>query len=172
MAVAATATARTRTSSDTGTARWHAARAELGTKFNFQSRVESRMCWAGQDRAGQGRAHWHAGRKRHHRARHRHHCQWVSQAGWQFAIKLADWRFKVRAVQPSQGLSELPRCLLLIAIYQAHSMLYMLREKERDGERGKGCGGCFKSHVTVWTPVFRCSNAPQGVRLSCVIILI
>lgn len=123
-------------------------------------------------RTGQSRAHWHAGRKRHHRARHRHHCQWVSQAGWQFAIKLADWRFKVRAVQPSQGLSESPRCLLLIAIYQAHSMLYMLREKERDGERGKGCGGCFKSHVTVWTPVFRCSNAPQGVRLSCVIILI
>lgn len=77
MAVEVAATARTRTSSDTGTARWHAARAKLGTKFNFQSRVESRMGRAGtrQGRAEQGRAHWHAGRKRHHRARHRHHCQ-------------------------------------------------------------------------------------------------
>lgn len=52
MAATATATARTRTSSDTGTARWHAARAELGTKFNFQSRVKSRMGWAEQSRAG------------------------------------------------------------------------------------------------------------------------
>lgn len=56
MAVEVAATARTRTSSDTGTARWHAARAKLGTKFNFQSRVESRMGWAGnrtrQSRAG------------------------------------------------------------------------------------------------------------------------
>lgn len=45
MAVEVAATARTRTSSDTGTARWHAARAKLGTKFS-----------RGKDKAEQGRA--------------------------------------------------------------------------------------------------------------------
>lgn len=90
---------------ESGTDRWHSARALMGTKFNFQIQVELNPSYAGRGRTEAGLAC---------RSQTSSSCSTSSStgsegAGWQFAIKLADWRFKVRAVQPSQGLSESPR---------------------------------------------------------------